>query len=187
MKKYDLLYFLALILFVACGERYTEERGKVFEGTWTHMESYINGEKVAAKKGRFISIRDFEGEKLLLFYSGGRYDSSFFYRLHNNNIFVRRVQDSVDVIYRYPLYDTDGKPILDDNGKQVVVSDTVREPQKPLTPETGFIPEKYYGTYSLQEGATLNLIIQRFKTNDKGTPTEELMIEDVYERPEEID
>ena len=191
MKKFSLLSFLTIIaasIFMSCGERYEEETGKVFEGTWTYVESF-NDEGIRvpppSSSARFIQIRANEGADFLLFYTGGRYDSSFFYRTQSENVFVRRVLDSVDVIYSYPQFDNDGNPLLDEGGMQIILRDTIREPQKPLNPESDFSPEKYYGTISFNEGAKLNMIIKRYKVNAAGAPTTDIMIEDIYERPTE--
>jgi hypothetical protein len=186
MKKIGLVLFIVSILFVSCGERYEEKRGMVFEGTWTLLESYIGAARdTTIRQSRFLMAREFEGENLLLFYSGGRYDSSFFFRLQDNQLFVRRVEDFVDVIYQYYLTNSDGDYILDDAGNKQWVIDTVREAQKPLHPETGYMPEKYYGTIAFNEGAQLTLTIERYHVDRDGAPTDNLYGRDIYSRPEE--
>jgi hypothetical protein len=200
MKKFKLVLFVALVVFVSCGERYEEVRGSVFEGTWTLFESYVDTVKVPLNRGKFFKARDFDGEKLLLFYSGGRYDSSFFYRIQNNNLFVRKVKDSIDII-RYYLLDSENKPITDTANRPIVyrsnidqtgslnlnrkyqIIDTVREAWKPLNPSTNYSPEKYYGTYSFNEGAQLTLTINRYFTDKDGAPTDKLYGRDIYLRP----
>jgi hypothetical protein len=107
MKKIELvLLVIVSIWFVSCGERYEEEKGLVFEGTWTLLESYIGAEKVPIHRAKFFTARKLAGENLLLFYSGGRYDSSFVYRFQNNNLYVNRVLDSVQIIEYYLLSDS---------------------------------------------------------------------------------
>jgi hypothetical protein len=185
MKKIGLMLFIVSLLFVSCGERYEEEKGMVFEGTWTLSESYIDEVKVPKHHGKFLTAREFDGENLLLFYSGGRYDSSFFFRLQDNNLFVRRVLDSVDVIHRYYLTDSDGNYILDESGNKQSGIDIIREAQKPLNPETGYSPEKYYGTIAFNEGAQQTLTIERYAVDNNGSPTDKLYGRDIYLRPEE--
>lgn len=171
MKKIELLSFLVFILFVSCGERYEEARDSTFEGTWTLIQS----DKISISNGKFLTARKFEGENLLLFYSGGHYDSSFFFRVQDNNLFVRRVLDSVDVIHTYY--------VADSTGNKTLMYDTVRESQKPLSPQTGYSPEKYYGTLSFGTGAQLTLTINRFTVNETGAPTANLYGKDEYSRP----
>jgi hypothetical protein len=175
MKKIELLSFLALILFASCGERYEEVRGSTFEGTWTLLESYVDTKPVAINSGKFFTAREFEGENLLLFYTGGQYDSSFFFRIQDNNLFVRRVLDSVEV--RYPYY------MEDSTGNKILMYDTIKKIQKPLSPQTGYSPEKYYGTISFGTGAELTLTINRYLVNENGAPTGNLYGSDIYSRP----
>lgn len=185
MKKIGLGLFIALGFFASCGERYEEPRGMDFDGTWTLVESYVDTVKVDIHRGKFLTARKFESENLLLFYSGALYDSSFFFRVQNNNLYVRRVLDSVDVIHRYYLTDSTGNEVLDATGNRIPVIDTIRDAQKPLHPETGYSPEKYYGTYSFNEGAQLTLTINRYFTDASGAPTTTLYGRDVYVRPVE--
>ncbi|MDR0725057.1 MAG: hypothetical protein LBF59_03490 [Prevotellaceae bacterium] len=187
MKKIGLVLLIASICFVSCSERYEEKRGPVFEGTWTLVESYVDTVRVISHRAKFITARKFEGEDLLLFYSGGRYDSSFFFRLQNNVLFVRRVLDSVDVLHSYYLTDSDGNEILDDEGNKILKIDTLREAWKPLDPATGYSPERYYGTCSFDEGAILKLTINRYLVDEAGEPTDKLYGRDIYERPVEIE
>ncbi|MDR1459972.1 MAG: hypothetical protein LBI60_07135 [Bacteroidales bacterium] len=183
MKKIELVLFLVLVLFASCGERYEEVRNSTFEGTWTLLESYVDTVKVPITGGKFLTAREFEGENLLLFYSGGNYDSSFFFRIQDNNLFVRRVLDSVDVIYRYYEKDSTGNYVLDESGKKIMKADTVKKSQKPLNPQTNYSPEKYYGTYSFESGAQLTLTLNRYQVNESGAPTTELQRKDIYSRP----
>lgn len=200
MKNWSFTSLFVLIIFcfvLSCGERYKEDTGLTFEGTWTYLESYIDGERVSLSpsSGSFIKARDFEGENLLLFYSGGRYDSSFFYRIqevgsktgNTYNLYLRRIMDTVDVIYSYPQFDEEGNPVLDESGKQIITRDTIREPQKPLNPESEYSPEKYYGTFIFNEGVNLNMMMKRYNVDEKGAPTTDLFIEDIYMRPIEIE
>ncbi|MDR1169781.1 MAG: hypothetical protein LBK97_02985, partial [Prevotellaceae bacterium] len=147
--------------------------------------SYVGVDTVPIHRGKFFVARNFEGEKLLLFYSGGRYDSSFFYRIQNDNLFVRRVLDSVDVVHRYYLTDAAGNEVLDESGNKIMKIDTIREAWKPLHPDTDYSPEKYYGTYSFNEGAQLTLTINRYRTDQSGAPTDVLYGRDIYTRPVE--
>jgi hypothetical protein len=183
MKKIDLISFLVLVLFASCGERYEEVRGSTFEGTWTLMESYVDSVRVPVIGGKFLTARAFEGEKLLLFYSGGHYDSSFFYRIQDDNLFVRRVLDSVDVIHRYYEKDADGNDVLDELGNKIMKIDTIRQPQKPLNPQTNYSPEKYYGTCSFATEGELTLTLNRYQIDENGAPTTQLHAKDVYARP----
>jgi hypothetical protein len=191
MKKISLVSFLVLVLLSSCGEMYKEGTGSVLDGTWTLFESYVDTVKIpttiSGKLGKFLRAREFEGEQLLLFYSGGRYDSSFFYRLQNNNLFVRKVLDSVDVIYRYPQTDSIGNIVFDDSGKEIFIVETIREAQKPLHPESNYAPEKYYGTCVFNEGVQLTLTINRYLVNEAGEPTSVLYGRDIYNRPVEIE
>jgi hypothetical protein len=207
MKKIKLALFVALICFISCGERYKEPKGPVFEGTWTLIESYVDTVKVAVNRGKFLVARDFEGEKLLLFYTGGRYDSSFFYRVQDNNLFVRKVMDSVEIIEYYML-DSNGDTIKNGSGyavyraikdytnsqwltnepKNIRIIGTVVEAQKPLHPHTNYSPEKYYGTYSFNEGAQLTVTINRYQADKTtGAPTTILYGREIYMRPVEIE
>jgi hypothetical protein len=186
MKKIGLVLLIASIWFGSCGERYEEERGaKAFEGTWTLLESYVDTLKIPMHRAKFFIAREFEGENLLLFYSGGRYDSSFFYRLQDGNLFVRRVVDSVDVLHSYYLTDSKGKEILDSLGNKILKIDTLREAWKPLDPATNYTPERYYGTCSFNEGAQPTLTINRYSVDKNGAPTEKLYGRDIYTRPVE--
>ncbi|MDR3245901.1 MAG: hypothetical protein LBT50_05650 [Prevotellaceae bacterium] len=187
MKKISLVSFLAFILLSSCGEIYKEGTGPVFDGTWTLFESYVDTVKVPLGKGKFLTAREFEGEQLLLFYSGGRYDSSFFFRFQDNNLFVRKVLDTFDVVHRYPQTDSIGNNVFDALGNQVFVLETAREVQKPLHPETNYAPEKYYGTCVFNEGAQLTLTINRYLVNESGVPTDKLYGRDIYSRPVEIE
>jgi hypothetical protein len=187
MKKISLVLFIVSAVFVSCGERYNEPRGMTFGGTWTLIESYIDTIRVALHREKFLVARAFEGENLLLFYSGGHYDSSFFYRFQDENLYVRRVLDSVDVIHSYYLVDSTGNLVLDESGDKILILDTIREPQKPLHPETGYSPEKYYGTCFFNEGAQLTLTINRYQVDNNGAPTEILYGRDIYARPIEIE
>jgi hypothetical protein len=185
MKKISLVLFIVSALFISCGERYEEERGQVFEGTWTLVDSYIDTARVSSNVAKFFTAREFGEEHLLLFYSGGHYDSSFFYRIQDNNVFVRRVLDSVDVIYRYHVTDSLGNILLDESGNKISAADTIREVQKPSNPQTGYSPEKYYGEISFIEGAQLTLTITRYFTNKDGAPitTSPPYGRDIYSRP----
>jgi hypothetical protein len=188
MKKIGLVLFIVSIWFISCGERYEEKRGPVFEGTWTLLESYVNSVKVSLNRGKFIQIRKFEGENLLLFYSGGRYDSSFFFRLQDNKLFVRRVVDSVDVLHSYYLKKADGSDSLDNSGNKILIIDTLMAAWKPLDPGTKDLPEKYYGTLEFNEGAELTLTIKRHMVDPSGAPiAEPLYGWDIYTRPVEIE
>jgi hypothetical protein len=187
MKKIGLVLFAVSILFISCGERYEEKRGAVFEGTWTLLESYIDTVKVPIHRAKFLHAREFEGENLLLFYSGGHYDSSFFFRAQDNNLYVRRVLDSVDVLHSYYLTDSIGNEVLDESGNKILLIDTLREAWKPLHPETNYSPEKYYGTYSFEEVTELKLVINRHVIGTDGAPTEKLYGIDIYSRPIEIE
>jgi hypothetical protein len=205
MKKIELISFLVLILFASCDERYEEVRGSTFEGTWTLLESYVDTVKVPVIGGKFLTARKFGGENLLLFYSGGRYDSSFFFRIQDNNLFVRRVLDSVYII-EYYLLDSEKNPIVDNakhpivyrsnigqaverweylknSGREYQIIDTIVEVQKPLTPQTNYSPEKYYGTTSFESGAQLQLTLNRYQVNESGAPTTKLQGKDIYSRP----
>ncbi|MDR2286280.1 MAG: hypothetical protein LBE04_02210 [Prevotellaceae bacterium] len=206
MKKIGLALFIVSLWFTSCDERYTEERGQVFEGTWTLLESYVDSGRVTIHKGNFFVARKFEGENLLLFYSGGRYDSSFFYRVQDNNLFVRPVKDMVDVIEYYML-DSAGDTIKSESGypkiyratkdewdsqwhfdasrKDILIIDTIVEIQKPIHPQTDYLPEKYYGTYSFNTGAQVILTIERYSVGENGAPTNKLYGRDIYSRPEE--
>jgi hypothetical protein len=84
--------------------------------------------------------------------------------------------DTADVIF----------PILDTAGN-ISGYDTVAMPQKPLSPQTGFEPEKYYGHVSLKDGSDPVLTIERYTAiNDKtGEPSGSLVQKDVYQRPEQ--
>jgi hypothetical protein len=190
MKKIELVLFIVSIWFISCGERYEEERGAVFEGTWALEESYVGSDTVESNKRKFLTAREFEGENLLLFYSGGHYDSSFFFRVQDNNIFVRRVSDSVDVIHSYYLTKADGSDSLDNSGNKILRIDTLREVVKPLTPKTDYSPEKYYGKYSFPEGPELTLKIERYPVDNAGKPNENVVLPsytDIYKRPVEIE
>jgi hypothetical protein len=215
MKKISLLLLIAPTLLLSCAERYEEPTGQVFEGIWTLTESYVDTLKVATG-AKFLSARKFEGENLLLFYSGGHYDSSFFYRIQDNYLYVRRILDHVQVIEYHlldsnnqPVADTAGHPViyranidqtnpanpldkwesiqahLKSTGKNYVIIDTVEEIQKPIYPQASYAPEKYYGTYSFNEGAQLTLTINRYHADESGTPTGKLYGKDVYVRPVE--
>jgi hypothetical protein len=187
MKKISLV-FVMLTLFISCGERYSDSTGMDFEGTWTLSESYVGGKSVDIHRGKFLTARKFEGENLLLFYSGGHYDSSFFFRLQNNNLYVRRVLDSVDVVYSYYLTDSDGNALLDSSGNKIYKDTIIRESQKPLHPEANYSPEKYYGTYSFDEGAQPTMTISRYYVDRDGAPTTDLLYgRDIYIRPDEIE
>ncbi|MDR1594719.1 MAG: hypothetical protein LBS43_09620 [Prevotellaceae bacterium] len=210
MKKIGLALFIVSLLFTSCDEKYKEEKGQAFEGTWALVESYVDGAKIS-RKASFFTAREFEGENLLLFYSGGRYDSSFFYRVQDNNLFVRRVKDLVDVIEYYML-DSNGDTITyeGDDGKKYpkiyrttkdewdsqwkfdasgkIIIDTIVEVQKPIYPQTGLVEEKYYGTYSFNEGAQMTLTINRYSYNrETSTPviTDLPPRREIYLRPEE--
>jgi hypothetical protein len=207
MKKIRLALFIVSLFFASCDERYTEERGQVFEGTWTLLESYVDTAQVTIHEGKFLTVRKFEGENLLLFYSGGRYDSSFFYRVQDSNLFVRPVQDLVDVIEYYML-DSAGDTIKDESGypkiyravkdegdpqwhfdasrKDILIIDTIVEIQKPIYPQTGIVEEKYYGKFSFQADQTL--VIDRYyydKQNSAPIITNPPPRRDIYSRPEE--
>ncbi|MDR2383978.1 MAG: hypothetical protein LBD76_08880 [Prevotellaceae bacterium] len=185
MKKIGLVLIIAAIWFGSCGERYEEERGSVFEGTWTLLESYVDTVQVSLHRGKFLIARKFEGENLLLFYTGGRYDSSFFFRLDGDKLFVRRVLDSVDVLHSYYLTDSTGNAVLDSEGNKIFKIDTIREAWKPLNPKSDYSPEKYYGTCSFNEGVSPRLTISRYFVDSKGVPIDKLYGRDIYERPVE--
>jgi hypothetical protein len=195
MKKIGLVLLIVSIWFGSCGERYEEERGLVFEGTWTLLESYTLKDSVLEKReitsktktGNFFTARKFEGENLLLFYSGGHYDSSFFFRIQENKeLFVRRVLDSVDVLHSYYLTDSEGNEVLDSLGNKIFKIDTLKEAWKPLHPTTNLAPEKYYGTYSFNEGGVQpTLIINRYSVKDG--KLEHLYGKDIYTRPVETE
>jgi hypothetical protein len=200
MKKIKLVSLLVLALCVSCGERYKETKGPSFEGTWTLLESYTDTVRVPIHNGKFLIAREFDGENLLLFYSGGYYDSSFFFRIQDNNLFVRKVLDLVNVI-EYYMVDSKGDTIkdpqsghaviyraTDDNNLQlnrdnIRIIDTIVEPQKPLHPRTGYSPEKYYGTLSFGTGAHMTMTVDRRKVNENGAPTTDSYGRDVYFRP----
>ena len=196
MKKISLMLFIVVVA-LSCGEQYEEKTGAIFEGTWTLHETRMYYEVDSTGTGlqvdtagnpitdtilysfnnptnekRFIYVRNFENEKLFLFYTRGRYDSSFFIRVDENILFVRRVLDSVPVkIY----YNFDGRDTFA----------VEYRPQKPLNPRTDYEPERYYGTLSFSEGANLNMRIRRYKVDAGGAPTNVLMYEDLYMRPED--
>jgi hypothetical protein len=184
MKKIILASFLALalIVFTSCGERYAEERGPVLDGTWTLRESYVGTDTLRWDYGKFITIREYEGQQLLLFYSKGRYDSSFFFNIRNENIYVQKVPDIVDTVYyRYTDRDSSGNDII-------LVEKQLNVVMKPLTPGTTNNPEKYYGTPEIKTDSTqLSLIIRRYLVDDSGAPRQTLHGVDVYIRPAEIE
>jgi hypothetical protein len=187
MKKISLVLFIAMTVFMSCGERYSEPTGMVLGGTWTLSESYVDTVKIPLHREKFLVARSFEGENLLLFYTGGHYDSSFFFRFQDDNLYVRRVLDSIDVIHSYYLTDSIGNMVLDESGNKIVMYDTIRESQKPLHPQTGYSPEKYYGTCVFNEGAQLTLTINRYQIDNSGAPTAKLYGRDIYMRPIEIE
>jgi hypothetical protein len=222
MKKIGLvLLLIASIWFVSCDERYEEKRDLVFEGTWTLDESYVDSVLVYRNpKGspdsvwKFITARKFGGENLLLFYSGGRYDSSIFYRIQDNHLFVRRVEDSVYVI-EYYMKDSRGDTIkyyvaedtawypriyrsveedksasqwnLDTSREEILVIDIIGEVQKPIYPQTNLSEESYYGTYHF-DGVQKKMFIDRYaydKVNNAPIVTTVPPKRDIYERPVE--
>jgi hypothetical protein len=184
MKKIILASFFALSLavFTSCGERYEEERGSVFDGTWTLLESYLGTDTLHWSNGKFINIREYEGHQLLLFYSKGRYDSSFFFNIRNEHIYVQKVPDIVDTVYyRYTEPDSAGNTVI-------LVDTLFNVVMKPLTPGTTNNPEIYYGTPDIQDGgAQLTLTITRFLVDANGAPTSDLLGKDVYIRPNEVE
>ncbi|MDR2466840.1 MAG: hypothetical protein LBD35_05550 [Prevotellaceae bacterium] len=184
-----------VIAALSCGDQYEEKTGANFEGTWTLHESRMYYDSTGSglqtdtagnpitdtllysfnnplDERRFMHIRPFNSEKLLLFYTRGRYDSSFFFRVDENILFVRRVMDSVPVKIPYNI-----------NGRDTF--EIVYRPLKPLNPQTEYEPEKYYGTLSFSEGASLNMMVRRYKTDPNGSPTGILLYEDLYMRPDE--
>jgi hypothetical protein len=196
MKKISLMLFIVIVA-LSCGEQYEEKTGATFEGTWTlhetrmyyEVDSTGNGAKVdtagnpitdtilysfnnPTDEKRFLHIRPFNSEKLLLFYTRGRYDSSFFFRVDENVLFVRRVLDTVPIKIPYNTF----------NGRDTFAVEY--RPQKPLNPQTEYEPEKYYGTLSFSEGASLNMRVRRYKSDSNGAPTSVLLYEDIYMRPE---
>lgn len=181
MKK--IVFILMAAWLISCGDVYKEETGSVFEGTWSLVESndYSGGRKETVPKhvGKFITSRKIGSEDFLLFYSAGTYDSSFFYRLQDSVIFVRKIMDSVDVKVA-PEIDEDGMPVLDNEGNAVWI--TEKRPQKPLDPKAEFTAEKYYGAFSFRTGANLTMRIRRYAPSPQGNRGA-LLYEDVYERP----
>jgi hypothetical protein len=184
MKKIILAVFLALslaVFFTSCGERYEEERGSVLDGTWTLLESYVGTDTLHWGNGKFINIREYDGQRLMLFYSKGRYDSSFFFNIRNDNIYVQKVPDIDTVYFRYTERDEYGKEVI-------VVEKQPGVVMKPLNPGTTNNPEKYYGTPEFQENdVQLTLVIRRYSVNESGAPTTKLYGKDVYVRPIEVE
>jgi hypothetical protein len=211
MKKISLLLFIVVLaLYISCDKIYEEPTGEAFEGTWQLYDP--SGEYGVTK---FLTARQFEGENLLLFYDKGHYDSSFFFRTQNDKLFVRRVLDSVKIIEYYLIVEGDtvrnalGYPIIyqadlsnPDNsnatdrweaiesylksiGRDYRIVDTLTEVKKPIYPQTGYSPEKYYGTYSFNKGSKLKLTINRYFTDQSGAPTDKLNKIDIYARPDE--
>jgi hypothetical protein len=169
-----------LVLFASCGERYEEVKDASFEGTWTLLESYAYVDTVPVLPrggGQFLTVKKIGGENLLLFYSGGNYDSSFFVKIQDNNLYVRRVEDSVDVVvYKY---------VLDSLDNKIIKSDTVKQLQKPQNPKTNDSIGRYYGTYSLDTEPKLQMTLTRYQVDESGVPTTKLYRKDIYSRPEE--
>ena len=206
MKK--IVFILMAAWLISCGDVYKEETGSVFEGTWSLVESYDYSDgsrkRVTQNVGKFITSRNIGNESFLLFYSGGTYDSSFFYRLQDSVIFVRKIMDSVDVILAPKIKtDEEGSPVdengyliepdadgkikydrlvqdKDENGKLLWIWG--KRPQKPLDPKAEFTAEKYYGAFSFRTGANLTMRIRRYAPSPQGNRGA-LLYEDVYERP----
>ncbi|MDR0386090.1 MAG: hypothetical protein LBH60_08435 [Prevotellaceae bacterium] len=213
MKKIKLVLLLVLALYVSCGERYKEERGSSIDGTWTLFESYIGDslKKVPVSNrtlNNFINAKKYKEDHFLQFYSGGQYDSSFFFRIQEDKLFLRKVLDSVEII-EYYMVDSNGDTIKSKpknpnelkhpviyravkgknnshlSGKNIRIIDTIPGIQKPQNPHAGDSPEKYYGTFSFNLGVQWTLTINRYKVDKKGAPTTVLYQRDIYIRPEE--
>ncbi|MDR1582453.1 MAG: hypothetical protein LBS55_04205 [Prevotellaceae bacterium] len=219
MKKIKLALFVTLILFTSCDERYEEERGLVFEGTWTLILSVVNGEQVYSynledanseidkRSGKFFTAKKYEDKDLLLFYSGGYYDSSYFYRIKNNDLFVRRVSDTISVI-EYYILDSNGDVIQNEetgaaticyaqknewnslqskiDKEEISIIDTVHIIEKPVHPKAGSSKEKYYGTLEFDKDKQ-TLIIYRYYLDSEGNKTDDSYGRDEYLRPSEIE
>jgi hypothetical protein len=213
MKKIKLALFVVITCCVSCGEKYEEEQGLKFEGTWTLIESYAEAVKIPLYKTNFVQIKEIGGNNLLLFYSGGlysegipvgvQYDSSFFYRIQDeNNLYVYKVKDSIQII-EYYLPNTEGncdsstiyRAIIDsvyspnpmaklENSGQIppyYIIDTIIEIRKPLS--LYHLPEelinRHYGKYFINSDT---LTINRYRTDREGAPTNILYGKDIYLR-----
>jgi hypothetical protein len=205
MKKIGLVLLIASIWFVSCGERYEEDRGQVFEGTWKLVLDSVGQDDNSG--GHFITVRELEGENVLLFYSRGLYDSSFVFRFQEEKyLYVNRIWDAVKIV-EYYLSDSKGsdsvmyrasmglvndpnlmnewtsiEELLKKSDKKYKIVDTVIEVQKPIHPYIdNYTEEAYYGECSFREGKQPTLVIER-----KKSPTDDkVYARDIYTRPEE--
>ncbi|MDR2425289.1 MAG: hypothetical protein LBD59_11315 [Prevotellaceae bacterium] len=208
MKKIG--FILVAAWLISCGDIYKEETGATFEGTWSLVESYDysgSGRVTVPKRvGKFITSRKIGGENFLLFYSSGTYDSSFFYRLQDSVIFVRRIMDSAEVKVDPEWMEDEEGNFIDENGFPIEPDDNGRidrdklvpkrdadgniiwiteiRPQKPEDPKAESAPEKYFGAFLIRQGANMTMRIRRYAgtmPGDRGA----LLYEDIYERPVE--
>ncbi|MDR2651756.1 MAG: hypothetical protein LBC68_05525 [Prevotellaceae bacterium] len=202
-----LVLFALLIIFVSCEERYEEERDLIFKGTWRLIYSEIAGKVVYtdtaltdSKKvkgdAKFFITDKYQGNDLLLFYSRGYYDSSFFYRIQDDDLFVSRIMDYIKVIEYCPL---DGdKPVIGkmryapENEwdsikvklarKEIMIIDTLEKVDRPLNPVKNS-PERYYGTLSFDKEMSTLTIYRYSVDSDEQTASNRQYGKDIYKRP----
>jgi hypothetical protein len=182
-----LLFCVSAISFMvtSCGETYEEATGNNFQGTWVYIKNELT-DTTNREVPVFLQIRELDGEKVMLFYTQGRYDSSFVYREEESsisgasNIYVRRIWDYDSVLRAYKVYDRDLEEYVTKYKK-------VWEARKPETIDSTF-REKYFGTnsFDLSESSPL-MHIKRYKTNEQDKPESNgvPLRDDVYKRPSE--
>ena len=175
-------------MIVSCGETYDEPSGNEFRGTWIH-DGIVTGSVDKKALPVFIQIREIGSEKVMLFFTEGRYDSSFVYREESSrksgafNLFARRIKDSGYIKYAIIVTGKDGVPLYNSQGTDSIKVDSIYTALKPVTVDST-LKEKYFGTYSFKDGQDSRLHIARYRAIDEKPQIDDAtpLREDIYRR-----
>ncbi|MDR2563681.1 MAG: hypothetical protein LBC98_07035 [Prevotellaceae bacterium] len=191
MKKILISFFCiatTVSMIVSCGQKYEEPAGNEFRGTWVYVGSAPDSLSFATKGPVFIQVREIGGEKVMMFFTNARYDSSFVYIEEESriagaiNLFAARINDTVrDTI---PVLDENDWPIVNQAGEDSVL--IVADNKKPMgTIDVNSLKKEklYFGTYSFETaGDSTRMLIKKYagaddvKANNKPP-------QDIYKRP----
>ena len=175
-------------MIVSCGEKYEEPTGNEFRGTWVYVGSVPDSLSFAKNGPVFIQIREIGGEKVMMFFTNARYDSSFVYREEDSrksgavNLFTRRIKDSGFLVTVVMPTGPDGKPLWNPEGTgPLILIDSIYTALKPVSIDSTY-KEKYFGTYSFAGQGELHLAKYRAVEEKPQVEDAKLIQDDIFRR-----
>ena len=173
-------------MVVSCGETYNESTSNEFRDTWVYVGTIPESLSFAKEAPIFMQIRGIGETKVMLFFTNGRYDSSYVYIEEESrspgeiNLFAARIYDSVLVETR--VLDEDDYPIKNKDGEDSIRSEwQILKPTVSIDLNSLKREKLYFGTYSFETvGDSTRMHIKKYSDADV---TNAPLQDDVYKRP----